>query len=116
MPGSGFELDIPKARAQIKRSQKRLYQHADGILLDQQETLRDRIISLAPERTGNLKRHVFVEVVQSVTGPVLKAGVRGLAYPVLVEFGTRFMAAQPFLRPAIAEMSGHISRRRKGRR
>lgn len=112
---NGFDVDEAKARAQMERAAKRLYAHAEGVLLDQQETLRDRILARAPKGpTGNLRRNVFVEVVSSKTGPVLKGGVNGLPYPVFVEFGTKYMPPQPFLRPALAEMPGFIKRRRKG--
>jgi HK97 gp10 family phage protein len=109
-----LEIDEPRLRKQLERAEKRLYADAEGVLLDQQGRLKDRIIELAPKgKTGELKRHVYVDVVQRPNGPVLKAGVKNLSYPVFVEFGTSKAPAQPFLRPALAEMPGYIKRRRR---
>lgn len=117
MTATRVDIDETLTRAQLQRAAKRLSKHAEDVLLDQQQTLKDRILTRAPKGpTGDLRENVYVEVVGSRTGPVLKGGVRGLPYPVYVEFGTRYMPARPFLRPAIAEMSGFIRRRRQGAR
>jgi HK97 gp10 family phage protein len=115
--GTGFDIDERLTRVQVERVAKRLSKHAGDVLLDQQQTLKDRILARAPQGpTGNLRANVYVEVVESNRGPILKGGVRGVPYSVKVEFGTRYMSPEPFLRPAIAEMPGYIRRRRKGAR
>lgn len=117
MATDGVDFDTVQIRRQADGAAKRLKQHAEGILLDQQQTLKDRILSRAPQGpTGRLRQNVYVEVVWSSKGPILKGGVAGLSYPVFVEFGTSDTAAEPFLRPAFAEMPGYIRRRRTGRR
>jgi hypothetical protein len=117
--GSRVDIDEARARAQIERAAKRLYAHAENILITEQETLRERIVTHAPEASGQLRRHVYVDVVRSARGPVLKGGVRDLPYAVYVEFGSThggtYIPPQPFLRPAIQEMGGFIRSRRKVR-
>lgn len=54
----------------------------------------------APVRTGFLRSSIYHEL--GVDGQGLFANVGARAhYAAFVEFGTRFMAAQPFLRPAL---------------
>jgi HK97 gp10 family phage protein len=113
-----LEIDEARLRKQLERASKRLYANADGVLTDQQQTLKERIIALAPKGNrpspeGHIVDHVYVDVVQRPNGPVLKAGVKKVAHAVFVEFGTSKAPAQPFLRPALAEMPGFIKRRRR---
>lgn len=54
---------------------------------------------LAPVRTGTLRRSIHTVFsrggLRAIVGP-------SVAYSIFVEFGTRFMAARPFMRPAAA--------------
>ena len=52
----------------------------------------------APERTGYLKSTIYATVQELVA----LVGARA-AYSYFVEFGTRYMVAQPFLFPAVQE-------------
>lgn len=114
---NGFDIDEGRSRAQIERAAKRLYAHAEGVLIEQQPILKERILSRAPKGpTGKLRENVYVEVVGGKSGPVLKGGVKGLAYPIFIEFGTKYMPPRPFLRTALAEMPGYIRQRRRSRR
>lgn len=56
----------------------------------------------APVRTGTLRNSI-----QAVKGegPLWYRVVVGAEYGVYVEWGTRFMAAQPYLRPAVTAVS-----------
>lgn len=57
-----------------------------------------RGMELCPVKTGNLQRSIMPPEI-SVDGR--EATIRALAkYSGYVEYGTRFMSAQPFLRPA----------------
>lgn len=108
-----LDFDEARTRKQLDRASKRLYANAEGVLLDNQERLHDRIVALAPDDTGLLKSNVFVVVIPRPNGPVLQAGVRETPYAVFNEFGTVYMQKKPFLRPALAEMPGYIRPRRR---
>jgi HK97 gp10 family phage protein len=56
--------------------------------------------AIAPVRTGRLRDSIF----HSVEHLVLTIGAKAY-YASFVEFGTRFMHAQPYLRPAIRAFS-----------
>lgn len=58
---------------------------------------------LAPVREGQLRNSIDIEADQS--GLNIKVG-SGLEYAPYQEFGTRNMAAQPFLRPAVEIVRG----------
>ena len=55
-----------------------------------------RAKAIVPVDTGNLKSSITAEV--SGTSSVVNVGAN---YAVFVEYGTRFMAAQPYLNPAV---------------
>ena len=58
---------------------------------------------MVPVRTGTLKRSIEL----SIEDGGLTARVRATAeYASYVEWGTRFMNAQPFIRPAFAQQAG----------
>lgn len=56
---------------------------------------------LCPVDTGTLRRSIHTVIsergMRAVVGP-------SVAYAIFVEFGTRFMAARPYTRPAAARM------------
>lgn len=55
----------------------------------------------APVDTGNLKRSIGLEIVDGG----LSAEIGAMAdYAPYVEWGTRFMKAQPFIEPALEEV------------
>jgi HK97 gp10 family phage protein len=55
----------------------------------------------APVDTGRLRSSIQVTRGRDATGPFLDIGTN-VSYAAFVEFGTRYMAAQPYLRPALA--------------
>lgn len=59
-----------------------------------------RAKELCPVDTGRLRSSITNRVVRDSQGI---AGIVGtnVSYALFVEFGTRYMAAQPFLRPAL---------------
>lgn len=61
----------------------------------------------APVDTGTLKRSIGLEI----TDGGMTAEVRPTAeYSPYVEFGTRFMEAQPYLKPAFEEQKGKFKK------
>jgi len=54
--------------------------------------------SLAPIRTGRLRDSIYAKT----SGWVIQIGAEA-PYAIFVEFGTRYMQAQPFLYPAVEE-------------
>lgn len=68
-----------------------------------------RSIELAPKRSGFLASKIKARKISQL-GAVLEAGA---PYSGFVEFGTRKMAAQPFLRPAIDEKAHEMLQEEK---
>jgi HK97 gp10 family phage protein len=60
-----------------------------------------------PVDTGRLRASIAFEVGWQGASLVLKLGTN-VTYAAYVEFGTRFMAPQPYLRPAFLSVRGMI--------
>ena len=67
--------------------------------------LQNRMMRKSPVDTGNMRRSVHMEMQDSgmtaVVGPTAE-------YAPYVEYGTRFMSAQPFVRPALEEQKAQF--------
>lgn len=62
--------------------------------------IQNAAITKAPIRSGDLRRSIHTEIVNtSATHAEAEIGT-DLEYAPFVEFGTRYMSAQPYLRPA----------------
>lgn len=97
----------------------------DDALYEGGEALLEMARSRAPERTGRLKRSGYVSSAKRSSyvkqpgykkerkpaGPGVVAVGFAARHSHLVEFGTRKMAAQPFLRPALDEAKAAIGER-----
>jgi HK97 gp10 family phage protein len=59
----------------------------------------DRAITLVPVRTGRLRDSINSRMTGRTTGSISA----DTPYAAYVEYGTRFMAARPFLRPAMEQ-------------
>ena len=59
--------------------------------------------SHAPVKTGNLRRSITYEVGSTGRTQYARIGTN-IFYALFQEVGTRFHAAQPFLRPALADV------------
>lgn len=57
----------------------------------------------APVLTGNLRRSIYHEIDESITGWVLFIGTN-IRYGLFQEIGTRFHPAHPYLRPAMEDI------------
>lgn len=65
-----------------------------------------RAKELAPVRTGTLRRSIHTEIAESTPTHATVLVGTDTFYAPFQEFGTRFMRAHPFLRPALDEMHG----------
>lgn len=78
----------------------------------------DKARSRAPQgESGRLIRGVDIDVEITARDQVItgRVGVRkSVYYAYFVEMGTRYMAAKPFLRPAVFENADEIVRRIQG--
>jgi HK97 gp10 family phage protein len=73
--------------------------------------VQNRARQLAPVDTGRLRSSIVSKVTQSTgSAEAIEVGTN-VEYAPYVEFGTRHMRAQPFLRPALAEVLTYFRRR-----
>ena len=70
--------------------------------------VQERAMRTVPVDTGNLKRSILIDIAPDGLSGTVTATADYAAY---VEYGTRFMGARPFMRPA-AEQADYIMRRR----
>lgn len=63
--------------------------------------------ALCPVDTGRLRSSIMATRGQDGMGPWVEVGTN-VYYAAFVEFGTRYMAAQPYLRPALAQAAGML--------
>lgn len=72
---------------------------ADAIARQGAEHAAESARALVPVRTGALRASIRAE--RTSTGHAVRAGGGAVDYAAYVEFGTRRMAARPYLRPAV---------------
>jgi HK97 gp10 family phage protein len=98
MPAWDVELVLddftPKLRGLTDRMKQNIIQNADQVGGEMENMAK----SLAAVRTGYMRDSVFHNIVESDLGFIFGAKADYSGY---VEFGTRFMRAQPFIRPAL---------------
>jgi HK97 gp10 family phage protein len=96
MPQQGFKLiSDTLSKSLAKYSPQRLQAAVEARLETIGEGMASTAFSLVPIDTGFLQSSIYA----SVDGMQLELGATA-DYASFVEFGTRFMSAQPFLRPA----------------
>lgn len=66
-------------------------------------------VNLCPVLTGNLRSSISHEVIEEQESVIGKVGT-GVEYAPYVEFGTKNMSAQPYLRPALNGNKENIKR------
>lgn len=85
---------------------RRLFEGPDGVVakgLAKKAVQVERTAKrLCPVDTGRLRSSITWSLEQDGRGLYALVGTN-VVYAAYVEFGTRFMAAQPFLRPALRE-------------
>lgn len=67
--------------------------------------IQNRARQLCPVDTGRLRNSIHFEEGQDAEGYYIDVGTN-VEYAAFVEYGTSKMRAQPYLRPAFAEVSG----------
>ncbi|MBU7455844.1 HK97-gp10 family putative phage morphogenesis protein [Leuconostoc fallax] len=93
----GADKLISKFQSQPAKVQR----EAGNIILNTAQRVQTRAIKGAPVDTGYLKQHV-----QAKKSGNLSADVVSMAeYSIYQEFGTRKMAAHPYMRPAMKQES-----------
>jgi HK97 gp10 family phage protein len=60
----------------------------------------DTAVTLVPVRTGNLLHTIHVEPRSEPLKRIVRAGGGSAPYAPMVEYGTRKMGAQPYMRPS----------------
>lgn len=73
---------------------------AKVILRQNGAEMQQKAMRNAPVDTGTLKRSIALHIIDDGCTAEVEASAEYAGY---VEYGTRFMAAQPYLRPALAE-------------
>lgn len=76
----------------------------DDSLLRSAERIRDRARAIVPVKTGNLRDSIQVKRdVTSESGFTVEVDLQQAPYGEEIEFGTSYMEAQPYMRPAFDE-------------
>ncbi len=97
----GVEFDITgldELAEALKRFDAATQQRVREWLVKWAQEVRDAAAKNAPQRTGYLKSTIYAMVKEWV----VEIGVEA-SYAYFVEYGTRYMRAQPFLYPALQE-------------
>ena len=98
MPGWGIKIRRDTISPILREAPRKIKQQLNFVLQEAGQQMEQSAIRRVPVRTGYLRSTIFYRV----WAQTLKFGATA-DYAPHVEFGTRFMAAQPFLRPAFDE-------------
>lgn len=98
---------------QLKERLRRLESIGDRIgekaLIAGAEILQAEMERRSPKRTGALSKHIIISEV--VKGNIdVGPEVKDYFYARFLEFGTKFMTAQPFIEPAFLAVKGKVQR------
>lgn len=104
--GGSFTIGIKWDEAGLARLQSKLESLSDlsgvnSVVAANGSRLQKLAMANAPVRHGDLKRSIELLIEDDGLTSVVKPGMEYAAY---VEYGTRFMAAQPYLRPAFDQV------------
>jgi HK97 gp10 family phage protein len=101
MAKNGIEWDDAKFQAALKRTLKRFEVKVEGDLVTLGIVVQNEARKLCPVDTGRLRSSIMSSGLQrDGKGAYVRIGTN-VHYAGHVEFGTRFMAAQPYMRPAL---------------
>jgi HK97 gp10 family phage protein len=109
MTKASVDFNQAQLRATADRLGDRINRYADNVALSIEDDLRAKVVSNAPRLTGKLQDSITTEFKHGHNGPTVRVGATAEHAP-FVEFGTDDTPAQPFLRPAIAEMESVVKR------
>lgn len=97
----GMEKVIVKLQKNMKKDAVKTVVKKNGSRLQQQA------MENAPVDTGTLKRSITLDITDGGMSAESEATVHYAGY---VEYGTRFMGAQPYMRPALKEVGKQFKR------
>ena len=97
----GMEKVIVKLQKNMKKEAVKTVVKKNGSRLQQQA------MENAPVDTGTLKRSITLDITDDGMSAESEATVHYAGY---VEYGTRFMGAQPYMRPALKEVGKQFKR------
>jgi HK97 gp10 family phage protein len=98
---TGADL-LPK----FKYIQKAIAEALSEIALTGAMPIANEAKALCPVKTGTLRRSIITEITTSTSTRAIASIGPTVDYGIYVEFGTRHMAAQPFMRPAFDSKQG----------
>lgn len=114
MTGPSVSIDDAAFLANLRRAVARLEVAGEAglqvLALQVQNAARRR----CPVDTGRLRSSISHRLGRDARGPYAEVGTN-VQYAPFVEFGTRRAAAQPYLRPALAEAAGLLPREVRAR-
>jgi HK97 gp10 family phage protein len=89
----------------VSRFDLAMQRHVHRQLVSWAADVKASVRKLVPVRTGYLRNTIYAEITEWVAAIGADA-----AYALFVEFGTRYMQAQPYLYPAILEHLPRLER------
>lgn len=104
--GGSFTISMKWDEAGLARLRSKLESLSDlsgvnSVVAANGSRLQRLAMANAPVRSGHLRRSIELLIEDGGLTSVVKPGMEYAAY---VEYGTRFMAAQPYLRPAFNQV------------
>ena len=106
----------------LKKMPDKVREQAQDKLLTYAHKVKNVAYMMVPVKTGSLQKSIRVEVYSVPAGYLVKLGIRAggyvtnpeshriVDYAAFVEYGTRKMRAQPFMRPAIKFYESELKR------
>jgi len=107
MAGSGTSIDSSAFQADLVGLVARTKIAAAGVLMHLGLDVQNRARAHCPVDTGRLRSSIMAVPGTTAVGPYVEVGT-SVDYAPYVELGTRYMSAQPYLRPALAEVAPRI--------
>lgn len=98
-------IDGEAFEAELRGRLARMVFAAEAALVAAGYQVQNDARALCPVDTGRLRSSIMTHRGTDAVGRYVDIGTN-VFYAPYVEYGTRFMAAQPFLRPAMARMAG----------
>lgn len=102
------ETGLLGTRAALAKFPREVRSDLPKMVKDAAEPVRARAQTLAPWRTGALAGSI--RIVGGISKVAVRAGGAKAFYARFQEYGTKKMAANPFLRPAVEERGAEVRR------
>lgn len=95
-----FQSDVEEVQRQIMAVERVIVNSLDETAMIPAEMIADEAQRRAPRRSGRLERTINAVPSDSGRANVGQAAIESIFYGRFREFGTRYQAPDPFLRPA----------------